>query len=118
MKKKCMAVGGTAKKPASMEEQLAGIRGKVRPGFQAGGIAGQVDDLMNRTKAMPNSIAPAPQAYAGSVIPGQTGQQAMQSATNFSLAQAIGKVALNSLWYSNCDEFFCSALIPDSFPGL
>ena len=40
MKKKCMAVGGTAKKPATMEEQLAGIRGKVRPGYQAGGIAG------------------------------------------------------------------------------
>ena len=40
MKKKCMAVGGTAKKPASMEEQLAGIRGKVRTGYQAGGIAG------------------------------------------------------------------------------
>jgi hypothetical protein len=37
MKKKCMAVGGTAKKPATMEEQLAGIRGKVRPGYQAGG---------------------------------------------------------------------------------
>ena len=66
MKKKCMAVGGTAKKPASMEEQLAGIRGKVRPGYQAGGIAGQVDDLMNRTNAMPNSIASAPQPYGGS----------------------------------------------------
>ena len=49
MKKKCMAVGGTAKKPATMEEQLAGIRGKVRPGYQAGGIAGQVDNMLDRT---------------------------------------------------------------------
>jgi hypothetical protein len=40
MKKKCMAVGGTAKKPASMEEQLAALRGKVRQGYQSGGIAG------------------------------------------------------------------------------
>jgi len=40
MKKKCMAVGGAAKKPATMEEQLAALRGKVRPGYQAGGIAG------------------------------------------------------------------------------
>jgi len=87
MKKKCMAVGGTAKKPASMEEQLAGIRGKVRPGYQAGGIAGQVDDLMNRTKAMPNSIA-SPQQYGGSVIPAQTGQQTMQAATNFGMPPA------------------------------
>jgi len=87
MKKKCMAVGGTAKKPASMEEQLAGIRGKVRPGYQAGGIAGQVDDLMNRTKAMPNSIASS-QQYGGSVIPAQTGQQTMQAATNFGMPPA------------------------------
>jgi len=109
MKKKCMAVGGTAKKPASMEEQLAGIRGKVRPGYQAGGtvyrsgnsftdqqigepmkgiasagMSGQVDNMLDRTKAMPNSIASPPQ-YGGSVIPAQTGQQAMQAATNFGM---------------------------------
>jgi len=88
MKKKCMAVGGTAKKPATMTEQLAGIRGKVRPGYQAGGISGQVDDLLSITKAMPNSIASAPQPYGGSVIPAQTGQQAMQAATNFGMSPA------------------------------
>lgn len=103
MKKKCMAVGGTAKKPASMEEQLAGIRGKVRPGYQAGGIAGQVDDLMNRTKAMPNSIASAPQPYGGSVIPAQTGQQAMQSATNFGMPPAGTAPASSSQTISTGD---------------
>ncbi len=87
MKKKCMAVGGTAKRPATMEEQLAGIRGKVRPGYQAGGIAGQVDNMLDRTKTMPNSIASPPQ-YGGSVIPTQTGQQAMQAATNFGMPPA------------------------------
>jgi len=103
MKKKCMAVGGTAKKPATMEEQLAGIRGKVRPGYQAGGIAGQVDDLMNRTKAMPNSIASAPQPYGGSVIPAQTGQQAMQSATNFGMPPAGTAPASSSQTISTGD---------------
>jgi hypothetical protein len=112
MKKKCMAVGGTAKKPATMEEQLAGIRGKVRPGYQAGGtvyrsgnsftdqqigdpmkgiagagMSGQVDNMLDRTKVMPNSIASPPQ-YGGSVIPAQTGQQAMQAATNFGMPPA------------------------------
>ena len=112
MKKKCMAVGGTAEKPASMEEQLAGIRGKVRPGYQAGGtvyrsgnsftdqqigdpmkgiagagMSGQVDNMLDRTKTMPNSIASPPQ-YGGSVIPAQTGQQAMQAATNFGMPPA------------------------------
>ena len=110
MKKKCMAVGGTAKKPASMEEQLAGIRGKVRPGYQAGGtiyrngstfsdqqigepmkgiasagMSGQVDNMLDRTKAMPGSITSAPQPYAGSVIPVQSSQQAMRAATNFGM---------------------------------
>ena len=103
MKKKCMAVGGTAKKPATMEEQLAGIRGKVRPGYQAGGIAGQVDDLMNRTKAMPNSIASAPQPYGGYVIPAQTGQQAMQSATNFGMPPAGTAPASSSQTISTGD---------------
>ena len=103
MKKKCMAVGGTAKKPATMEEQLAGIRGKVRPGYQAGGIAGQVDDLMSRTKAMPGSIASAQQSYAGSVIPGQTGQQAMQSAANFGMPPTSAAPTANSQTISTGD---------------
>ncbi len=98
-----MAVGGTAKKPASIEEQLAGIRGKVRPGYQAGGIAGQVDDLMNRTQAMPGSIASSPQSYGGSVIPGQSGQQAMQSATNFGMPPAASAPAVNSQTISTGD---------------
>lgn len=110
MKKKCMAVGGTAKKSATMEEQLAALRGKVRPGYQAGGpiyqsgnsfsdqqiggpmkgiagagMSGQVDNMLGSTKAMPGSIASAPQSYAGSVIPGQSGQQSVQSATNFGM---------------------------------
>lgn len=103
MKKKCMAVGGTAKKPATMEEQLAGIRGKVRPGYQAGGIAGQVDDFMSRTKAMPGSIASAPQPYGGSVIPAQTGQQAMQAAANFGAANAVAAPTVNSQTISTGD---------------
>ena len=127
MKKKCMAVGGTAKKPATMEEQLAGIRGKVRPGYQAGGtvyrsgnsftdqqigepmkgiasagMSGQVDNMLDRTKAMPNSIAPPPQ-YGGSVIPAQTGQQAMQAATNFGMPPASAAPSVNSQTISTGD---------------
>ena len=127
MKKKCMAVGGTAKKPASMEEQLAGIRGKVRPGYQAGGtvyrsgnsftdqqigepmkgiasagMSGQVDNMLDRTKAMPNSIASPPQ-YGGSVIPAQTGQQAMQAATNFGMPPAGTAPAATSQTISTGD---------------
>ena len=128
MKKKCMAVGGTAKKPATMEEQLAGIRGKVRPGYQAGGpiyrsgnsftdqqigeplkgiasagMSGQVDSMLDRTKAMPGSIAPAPQPYSGSVIPGQTSQQAMRSATNFGMPPAGSAPTANSQTISTGD---------------
>lgn len=128
MKKKCMAVGGTAKKPASMEEQLAGIRGKVRPGYQAGGtiyrngstfsdqqigepmkgiasagMSGQVDSMLDRTKAMPGSIASAPQPYAGSVIPGQTVQQTMQAATNFGMPPAGTAPAATSQTISTGD---------------
>jgi hypothetical protein len=36
MKKKC-ANGGIVKKPMTMQEQLAQVRGKVRPGYQQGG---------------------------------------------------------------------------------
>lgn len=123
-----MAVGGTAKKPASMEEQLAGIRGKVRPGYQAGGpiyqsgnsfsdqqigepmkgiasagMSGQVDSMLDRTKAMPGSIASAPQPYAGSVIPGQTVQQTMQAATNFGMPPAGTAPAATSQTISTGD---------------
>lgn len=128
MKKKCMAVGGTAKKPASMEEQLAGIRGKVRPGYQAGGtiyrngstfsdqqigepmkgiasagMSGQVDNMLDRTKAMPGSIASAPQPYAGSVIPVQSSQQAMRAATNFGMPPAGTAPAATSQTISTGD---------------
>ena len=127
MKKKCMAVGGTAKKPATMTEQLAGIRGKVRPGYQAGGpiyrsgnsftdqqigepmkgiasagMSGQVDNMLDRTKAMPNSIASPPQ-YGGSVIPAQTGQQTMQAATNFGMPPAGTAPAATSQTISTGD---------------
>ena len=39
MKKKC-ANGGIVKKPMTMQEQLAQVRGKVRPGYANGGIPG------------------------------------------------------------------------------
>jgi hypothetical protein len=59
--------------------------------------------MLDRTKAMPNSIASAPQPYGGSVIPAQTGQQAMQSATNFGMPPAGTAPASSSQTISTGD---------------
>ena len=55
MKKKCMAVGGTAKKPASMEEQLAGPGGMAAPLHQIPALLPGQSTFLNGQLRLPIS---------------------------------------------------------------
>jgi hypothetical protein len=57
-------------------------------GIASAGMSGQVDNMLDRTRAMPSSIVSPLSQYVGSVIPGQAGRQAMQPATNFGMPPA------------------------------
>jgi len=85
MKKKC-ANGGIVKKPLTMQEQLAQVRGNVRPGYAAGGIPG-IDLPVSLSNPFP-SRAPLGSGLGATAI--QAGGQAINAPG--STPQSLGTI--------------------------